>query len=170
MNKLRWKNQIGSLQELNNFDVIHWLSSRPTELLHLICKLCNVDINYDSSKKATIVTKVIELIYYCRASKLVLPNHSLDNILCYSFTNCKSCLNFQGSRSPGGAYTFITSWLKELAQDPNIFPQGLVKVVFDKCQKVGKTYTITGANTVPTSLITSSLWMILNKESEIQTK
>ena len=108
MNKLRCKNQIGCPQDLNNFDVIHWLSSRPTELLHLICKLYNVDINCDSSKKATIVAKVIELIYYCRASKLVLPNHFPENILCYSYTNCKSYLNFQGSRSPGGAYTFIT--------------------------------------------------------------
>ena len=89
VNKLRCKNQIGSLQELNNFDVIHWLSSRPTELLHLICKLWNVDINCDSSKKATIVAKVIELIHYCRVSILVLPNHFLENILCYSITNWK---------------------------------------------------------------------------------
>ena len=89
MNKLRCKNQIGSLQELNKFDIIHWLSSRPTEMLHLICKLCNVDINCDSSKKATIVAKVIELIHYCRVSILVLPNHFLENILCYSITNWK---------------------------------------------------------------------------------
>lgn len=81
MNKC--KNQTGSLQGLNNFDVIHWLSSRPTELLNLICKLCNVDINCDSSKEATIVAKVIESIYYCRASKLVLPNRFLENILRY---------------------------------------------------------------------------------------
>ena len=150
VNKLRCKNQIGSLQELNNFDVIHWLSSRPTELLPLICKLCNFDINCDSNKKATIVAKVIELIYYRQASKLVLQNHFLENILCYSFTNCKSYLNLQGSRFPGGAYTFIIPWLKELAQDPTVFPQGLVKVVFDNCQKVGKTYAITGTNIVPT--------------------
>ena len=153
MNKC--KNQTGSLQGLNNFDVIHWLSSRPTELLYLICKLCSVDISCDSSKKPTIVAKVIKLIYYCRASKLVLPNHFLENILCYSFTNCKSNLNFQGSRSPGGAYTFTKSWVKELAQDPIVFPQGLVKVVFNNCQKVGKTYAITGTNIVPTNVITS---------------
>ena len=54
------------------------------------------------------------------------------------------------------------------AQDPIVFPQGLVKVVFDNCRKVGKTYAITGTNIVPTSEITSSLWMILNKESEMQ--
>ena len=123
------------------------VSSISAELLHLICKLCNVDINCDISNKATIVAKVIELIYCCRASKLVLPNHFLENILCYSFTKCKLYLNFQRSRSPGGAYTLTTSWLKELPQDPIVFPRGVVKVVFDNCQ-VGKTYAITGANIV----------------------
>ena len=116
VNNLRTDNEINCLQKLNNFEVSDWLSKRPAELLHLLCKLCKIDLNCDSEKKMIVLAKVVELIYYGRSSKLILPNHFLENMLCYSYTNCKSYLNFQGSRSPGGAYTFITTWLKQQAQ------------------------------------------------------
>ena len=165
---LRSKTEINCIQQLNNFEVSDWLLKRPSELLHLLCELCQVDINCSSDKKIIVLGKVIELIYFSRSSKLVLPNHFLENLLCYSFTNCKSYLNFEGSRSPGGAYTFITTWLKKQAQNPIEFPPGLVKVVFDNFQKVGRTYAITGTNIVPTSVITSSVWITLDTVSNMQ--
>ena len=73
-----------------------------------------------------------------------------------------------GSRSPGGAYTYLTNWLKEQSKGPLEFPKGLVKSVFDNSQKVGKTYLISGTNTIPTSVITSHLWITLDKGNDIQ--
>ena len=48
------------------------------------------------------------------------------------------------------------------------FPSGLVKAVFDNNQKVGKTYLISETNIVPTSVITSHLWITLDPESKMQ--
>lgn len=73
-----------------------------------------------------------------------------------------------GSRSPGGAYSYVTNWLKEQAKEPLKYPEGVVKSVFDNSQKVGKTYLISGTNTVPTSVITSHLWITLEKDSNLQ--
>ena len=105
---------------------------------------------------------MIELIYYCRYSKLVLPNHLIESLLCYSFTNSKSYANFLGNRAPGGSYTYLISWLKQLANNPLKFPNGLCKSVFDNNQKIGKTYLIPGTNKVPSSVMTSHLWITLD--------
>ena len=48
------------------------------------------------------------------------------------------------------------------------FPQGLVQAAFDNSQKVGKTYVISETNVVPTSIITSHLWMILDPDNLMQ--
>ena len=48
------------------------------------------------------------------------------------------------------------------------FPQGLVKAAFDNSQKVGKTYVISETNIVPSSIITSHVWMILDSDNLMQ--
>ena len=68
---------------------------------------------------------MMELIYYCRNSKLVLPNHLIESLLCYSFTNSKSYANFLGNRATGGSYTYLISWLKQQASNTLKFPNGL---------------------------------------------
>ena len=159
---------VNSIEEISSFDPLIWLAHRPPELIQLISNICNIDVNVASNKKLVILAKIVELIYYCCNSRKVLPNHSLENLLCYSFTNSKSYLSFLGSRSPGGSYSYVTKWLKDQSKDPIKYPSGLVKSVFDNSQKVGKTYTITGTNIVPTSVITSHLWITLDKYSDLQ--
>ena len=159
-----------SLREINDilsYEALNWLSERPEKLVHLISELCNVDINTASHSQLILVAKTIELIYSCRSSKIVLPNHFIENLMCYCYTNCKSILNFLGSRSPGGAYTHICTWLKDQSKEPLKFPNGLVKSVFDNNQKIGKKYLISGTNTVPTSVITSNMWITLEEENEM---
>ena len=112
-----------------------------------------VAINTTGTKKLIALAIIIELIYYCANSRTVFPN---------SFTNCKSCLSFLGSRSPWGAYMYVTNWLKQQSKEPLKYPKELVKSVFDNNQKVGKTYLISETNIVPTSVITSYLWITLD--------
>ena len=170
INGLRSSSTTKTFKEINDFDVVKWLSDRPPELLHFIflSKLCNIDINTEYPKKLNIIAKLIELIYYCTNSSIVLPNHMFENLLCYSLINCKSYINFAASRNPGGAYTYISNWLKQQSKEAQPFPNGLLKAIFDNNQKVGKTYLISETNTVPTSVITSNLWLILDPDSKIQ--
>lgn len=156
------------IPEALSYDPLKWIINRPEMLVHLVSSVCNVDLNTADTDQLTLFSKIIELIYSCKNSKIVLPNHFLENLMCYTYTNCKTYLNFMGSRSPGGAYTYLSNWLKELSKDPLEFPIGLVKSVFDNSQKVGKTYLISGTNIVPTSVITSHLWITLDKNNAMQ--
>ena len=122
---------IKHLEHLTNYKPLEWLAGRPPELVHMLANICQVDINTATVSKLKIVSKIIELIYYCRNSKLVLPNHFLENLLSYSLTNCKTYSNYLGNRSPGGSYSYLISWLNSQASDPTPFPDGLVKAVFD---------------------------------------
>jgi len=85
---------VESVSDLKDFDSINWLTNRPVALVHLLCSISNIDINTASRTKVIIISKVVELIYYTLNSKKVLPNHFLENLLCYTFTNCKSYLTF----------------------------------------------------------------------------
>jgi len=73
-----------------------------------------------------------------------------------------------GNRAPGGSYFYINTWLNVQASHPLKFPDGFVKAIFDNNQKVGRTYMITGTNTVPTSVMTSHLWVTLDPDSTVQ--
>ena len=154
--------KLNSIGDVNNFNLPQWLFEHPKELIHLLCNICGIDINTTSMKKMQLISKAIELLYYCSNSKLVFPGHFFENLLCYSLTNSKSYINFMGSRSPGGAYTYITKWLKDQNKDEIPFPKGMVKSVFDNSQKVGKTYL------VPTSVISSHLWIVFDERSKLQ--
>ena len=62
---------VKSIEQLNNYTPLKWLSDRPTELLQLICSICKVDINTTGTKKLIALAKIIELIYYCANSRTV---------------------------------------------------------------------------------------------------
>ena len=160
--------EVKHLPILNSYEPRSWLLSRPRELILLFSNLCQVDMNTAGTAKLNIISKIVELIYYCRNSKLVLPNHFIESLLNYSFTNSKTYASFLGNRSPGGSYTYIMSWLNEQANNPIKFPKGLTKAIFDNNQKIGKTHIITGTNIIPTSVMTSSLWLSLDSNNQIQ--
>ena len=147
---------------------LNWLSNRPQESVHLLAKICQIDLNTATDRKLLIIEKIIELIYFSRNSKLILPQHFLENLMSYSLTNCKTFSNFMGSRSPGGTHTYLSSWLSQQANEPIDCPAGIIKAVFDNNQKIGKTYLITGDNIVPSIVMTSNLWITFNPTSTLQ--
>ena len=71
--------------DINNRTLVDtcWLNQRPEELIHLLCNLCETDINIANEKKLNIVCKIVELLYYSRNSKLVLPHHFTKNLMSY---------------------------------------------------------------------------------------
>ena len=142
--KLYLSKNIQNLTELVDFENINWLCERPMELIHFLSTMCKVDLNTASESKLRAFSKIIELIYFCHDSKMVLPQHFTDNLIQYRLTNSKTCTNYQGSSSLSGSYFTLSTWLNKQARDPLPFPKGLTINVFDNNQKVGKTYIITG--------------------------
>ena len=81
--------KLNTIEDVDNFDLRQWLFNRPKELIYLLCSICQIDINTTSSSKMLLISKAMELLYYCMNSKLVLPSHFVENLLCFSLPNCK---------------------------------------------------------------------------------
>ena len=56
---------VGSIKDLSNFNSLMWLAKRPVELIQLLSNICNIDVNTASTTKLIIISKIVELIYYC---------------------------------------------------------------------------------------------------------
>ena len=79
-----------SITKLTEYKPLKWLNERPQELVHFLCNLCDTDVNTANDKKLNIISKIVELVYYCRNFKLVLPQNFTENLMCYALTNCKT--------------------------------------------------------------------------------
>ena len=65
------------------FDVNAWLNERPEQLLTHLRQLCNLD---GSARSNYLLAKMIEQIYNCRNSCLVLPLGFRENLITYNLT------------------------------------------------------------------------------------
>jgi len=79
--------KIKSVEEVLIHNPLNWCSERPNPLIQLLCSLCGTDINSASENQILLISKIIENIYSCINSKIILPNHFVGNLLCYSLTN-----------------------------------------------------------------------------------
>ena len=148
------------------------LKQRPENLVKLIFSLCGISSaeKRKDEKDYLIIAKIIELIYGVRNSRLVMPVSFCENIITYTATHSKKLVNYNAKVSPAGSYWFIENWLTSQAVEPVIFPEGMVRCLFDNEQKVGKTWRINLNGKFPLSVITSSATISLDKDSEIQGK
>ena len=152
-------------ENITSYDAKNWLSERPKELVQL---LFNVTGLKDEEKdSAFYINKCIEQIYCARHERLVLLLAFKQNLLTYSLSNSKLLLNFSGRTMGGGSYTYLKNWLTEHSGQELTVPDGVVKVVFDNEQVVGKRYTVKAdVNTsVPVSVITSQAYLTLDNSS-----
>ena len=157
-----------NIEDLLTFDTKQWCGKRPKPLIDFLYTVCGLDIDTADHSQILAVSKSDENMYNCLNKKSIFPNHFVEQLLSYSLTNSKTFLNSMADRSPGGSYTYINNWLKNQTKDPLVFPNGLSKCVFDNSQKAGKTHLISATNEVPTTVITSQLWITFEKENEMQ--
>ena len=92
-----YNEKIEKIDDLIRFNRLDWISKRPAELVNFLSGLCSIDLNAVNEKKLNLICKTIELIYYYRNSKLVLPKHFIENLVSYTCTSSKINCNFQGS-------------------------------------------------------------------------
>ena len=80
---------IDFVAELKEFHSIDWLTNRPVALLQLSCSDL-IYINTVGRAKMIVLSKIGGLICYTVNTKKALPSQSLEHMLCYIFTSCKS--------------------------------------------------------------------------------
>ena len=112
--------------------------------------------------------KLIEQIYDCRNQRLVMPLPFRENIVTYKKSNSPMLSTLKASSSPSDSYTYLSSWLNNAASKPIEFPQGLIRVVFDNGQVIGKRYQVkANQQHVPPSVITS-IYLTIDSDNFIQ--
>ena len=77
------------IDDLVSFSRLDQIFKNPAELVHFLSSLCSINLNTANEKRLKLIGKIIELIYYCRNSKLVLPEHFIENLISYTCTNIK---------------------------------------------------------------------------------
>ena len=154
------------MSNLLSYNISSWLNERPAELIKHLKALCNLD---HSAKSDFLITKMIEHIYDCRNKRLVLPLAFRENLVTYKMSNSPLLTSLNGNSSPSGAHTFLTTWLNNNASQCLEFPEGLVRVVFDNEQVIGKRYRVkANQQSVPTSVITSHAYLSIDVTNNIQ--
>ena len=122
-----------------SFDVDKWINEHPQKLLTHLGQLCNLD---DSSRSNFLLAKLIEQICKCHNSCLVLPLGFCENLVTYKFSNNALLLALNSSTKPCGSHMFLSTWLNKAAESEIKFPNGIVRVVFDNEQMIGKCYQV----------------------------
>ena len=149
-----------------SFDVDKWKNEHPQKLLTHLGQLCNLD---DSSRSNFLLAKLIEQIYKCRNSRLVLPLGFRENLVTYKLSNNALLSALNSSTKPCGSHTFLSTWLNKAAESEIKFPNGIVRVVFDNEQVIGKRYRVKADQAlVPASVITSSAYLIIDDSNNMQ--
>ena len=85
---------------------------------------------------------LIEQIYNCRNKRSVLPLGFRENLITYKLSNNPLLSALNCSLKPSGSPTYLTSWLNSSASSAIEFPEGIVQVVFDNEQIIGKQYKL----------------------------
>ena len=76
------------------------VSSTTTRSSPFLCNLCDINLNKSSDAKLYIACKIVELIYYCHNSRIVMSQHFLESLIYNYLTNSNSYSNFLSNGTP----------------------------------------------------------------------
>ena len=139
-------------------DVKIWNSERPEKLVNLLRSLCKLD---DSSHSNYLLAGLIEKIYKCRNSRLVLPLSFQEALVTYTLPNSAQLSALNSKSKPSGSHTYITSWLNKSAANEIEFPPGAVRT------EIGKRYRVKAdQSNVPSSVISSCIYLLIDESSK----
>ena len=155
------------IDKLISFKSSDWLKDRPKNLVKFLSSICSLNLNNEID--VIKLCMIIEQMYGCINQRMILPNSFRNNLLTYSLSNSKLLVNFNGKCRPSGCYTCLKNWLANKAKDELKVPNGIVKIVFDNEQVVGKKYTVkSDSNVVPMGVVTSHIYVSIDQQNIAQ--
>ena len=123
ISNLFFKTSNERLKSFKTEDLDLWLAKRPSSLVKVIKALCGLS-TAPNAKDKILITKIIELVYGARNSRLVLPLSFNESLLTYAKTHSKTLVTYNSKISPSGSYTFLENWLTNQTTEPIPFPSG----------------------------------------------
>ena len=100
---------------------------------------------------------------------MVLPLSFRENLVTYKCSNSSLLTALNSASMPSGGHTSVTKWLNKAASTEIPFPPGIVRVVFDNEQVIGKCYRVkANQSSVPSSVVTSMAYLLIHESSQLQ--
>ena len=167
--KLRKEKDHLNFETLLHYSPQKLILERPKEVVNHISIMCN--LNPRKETNAYMLCKTLEQIYSCHSQNLILPLSFRQNLINYSLSHNKLITRLNGGTTAGSSYTYVLKWLNAQAKQEISFPSGIVRIVFDNEQVIGKKYNISvSTSTVKNSVITSSAYLVIQDDSTLQTE
>ena len=124
------------LEVLQNFDEEEWFSKRNPIVRAIVEGLSSLEKNRFQRCLA------LEHLYHLNGMKFVGPCSFMTNISLLAVSNSKLTVNMFGKALPGGTYSTLKSWTKELSSTPNEFPPGDCMIAIDNDQIVQRRWKV----------------------------
>ena len=120
-----------------------------------------------NKRQVYLLSRVIEGIYKLSYGNIMYPLAFLNNLQTYVETGSRQTIDLNGASTGGGQYDTISNWLVDLASSPVIPPEGDLGHAFDNNQRIGKTWHIEVDRKVKASVITTHIWLSLDKNGKL---
>ena len=130
-------------ETLLSCNITEWIKNRPINVVKHLQALCNLK---DSKYENYLFAKILEQLYNCRNSRLVLPLSFQENLVTYKCSNSSLLTALNSASMPSGGHTSVTKKLKKAASTEIPFSPGIVRFVFDNEQVIGKRYRVKPIN------------------------
>lgn len=150
------------LEMLQNFDAEEWFSRCNPIIKSVIEGLASKEKNYFQRCLA------LEHLYHIHGMTFVGPPSFMTNISLLAVSNSKLVVNMFGKALPGGSYSTLKLWTRDLASDQKEFPPGDCMVAIDNDQIVQHKWKVKVGQKSRVSVVTSVCQAEVNSLGSLQ--
>ena len=151
-----------NLDTLQSFNPEEWFSHRNFVLKSVVNALASHEKNYFQRCLA------LEHLYNLQGFSFVSPCSFMTNISLLAISNSKLTVNLFSKALPGGSYTTLKAWTRDLASEPMSFPSGDCMVAIDNDQIVQRKWKVKVGQKSRVSVVTSVCQAEVNPEGTSQ--
>ena len=161
------KGKYKKINYLRNYNTYQPVLNTNPNLVSYLKGVCEIASQLNK-RQVYLLSRVIEGIYKLSYGNIVYPLAFLNNLQTYVETGSRQTIDLNGASTGSGQYDTNSNWLVDLASSPVIPPEGDLGHAFDNNQRIAKTWHIEVDSKVKASVITTHIWLSLDKNGKLQ--
>ena len=152
------------LGTLQNFRAVDWFSRRNLIVKAVVNGLASPEKNHFHRCLA------LEHLYNLQGVNFVGPSSFMINISLLAISNSKLTINMFGKVLPGGSYSTLKVWTRDLTSEAKEFPSGDCMVAIDNDQIVQRKWKVKVGQKARVSVVTSVCQAEVDSGGSLQTR
>ena len=153
-----------NLETLQDFRAEDWFSRRNSVVKAVVNAIASPDKNYFHRCLA------LEHLYDLQGVNFVGPCSFMTNIRLLAISNSKLTVNMIGKVLPGGSYSTLKVWTRDLTSEAKYFPSGDCMVAIDNDQIVQRKWKVKVGQKARVSVVTSVCQAEVDSSGLLQTR